>query len=103
MGVAGPYRAKYRPGGPASGGFPADIELVVVEGTPATVSLAVARLADGQVRLSWPATAVDLVLPTTPLPGGWADSQATVVTEGDQRLVMLAPTDQARFFRLARP
>lgn len=98
---AGTYTVLVSDGLGVVGSEPADL---TVEAAPATVSLAVSHLVNGNVRLSWPATAADFVLQTTPaLPGGWQNSQAAVVTEGDQRVVTLVPTDQARFFRLARP
>ncbi len=98
---AGTYTVLVSDGLGVVGSEPADL---TVEGAPATISLAVSRLANGNVRLSWPASAAGFVLQSTPaLPGGWADSNATVTTEGDQSVVLIAPTDQARFFRLARP
>lgn len=95
---AGTYTVLVSDGLGVIGSEPAEL---TVEGGTVEVRLGIERLANGNVRLSWPASAAGFVLQTTTaLPGGWADSDAAVTTEGDQFVVLIAPTDQARYFRL---
>ncbi len=97
---AGTYTVLVSDGLGVVGSDPAEL---VVEGEPVTVRLAVQRLANGNVRLSWPVEAAGFVLQTTTaLPGGWVNSQAAVISEGDQFVVLLVPPDQARYFRSGR-
>ncbi|MBI4326229.1 MAG: hypothetical protein HY674_13340 [Chloroflexi bacterium] len=70
---------------------------------PPRVSLGIQALTDGNVRLSWPSTASDFVLQFThALPGGWADSTASVNVEGDEFVVLVQPVDAATFYRLRK-
>ncbi|MBE7499958.1 MAG: DUF642 domain-containing protein [Verrucomicrobiales bacterium] len=73
--------------------------LLTVE-TPVTVSLTVARLANGNVRLAWPAASAFRLQSAAAVPGPYADDAAAVVVEGEENVVTLAPDGTARFFRL---
>jgi hypothetical protein len=95
---AGTYTVLVSDGLGVIGSDPAEL---TVEGSPIEVSLDIQRLANGNVRLSWPTSAAGFVVQTTTaLPGDWEDSNATVTTEGDRSVVLIAPTDSARYFRL---
>ncbi|MGE3312528.1 MAG: hypothetical protein AB7O66_21380 [Limisphaerales bacterium] len=70
---------------------------------PPEVPLSVARVAGGQVRLSWPATAVGFVLQSTAALGAaWENVGAAPVAEGDLLTVSVTP-EGTRYYRLAHP
>jgi len=82
-----------------------DDVIVVPGGTlpPPAVRLVSALQPDGLVRLSWPANADGFVLQeTAALPGGWQDSTAPVTIEGNEKVVMVEPTDAGSYYRLRK-
>lgn len=67
------------------------------------VTLAVTRAANGSIRISWPASATGWTLQeTAALPGGWANSAATVTTEGTDNVASLAADGARKFLRLTK-
>ncbi|MCL4177302.1 MAG: hypothetical protein KJ072_06105, partial [Verrucomicrobia bacterium] len=67
------------------------------------VSLAVGKDSEGNVKLSWPASAADYLLKSvTSLSDEWQNAPEPVVVEGDQRTVTVEATGNARFFRLSK-
>jgi hypothetical protein len=66
-------------------------------------TLAVARDAGGNIRLSWPASAEGFVLQSANvMPGDWQNASEPAVVEGDQQVVIIEPTADARYFRLIK-
>lgn len=56
-----------------------------------------------KIRLSWPISAVGYLLQETISPaGGWVDSAAEVAVEGSENVVLIAPDDRPRFYRLRK-
>ncbi|MFO1500173.1 MAG: hypothetical protein U1G07_17585 [Verrucomicrobiota bacterium] len=98
----------------------ADFSVVVSDGVESVISRAAkltvltsggggpaalqARLADGQLRLSWPANSGDLRLQTAPSLGGtvfWIDiGQDQIKTEGDSKTAIVPTSEARRYFRL---
>ncbi len=67
------------------------------------IPLSVAAAANGQIRISWPASATGFVLQETgALPGGWANSTAVVTTEGTENVASLPANGLAKFLRLTK-
>lgn len=75
-----------------------------VEAAPPTdVSLSIRQLANGTVRVSWPASATSFHLESaTAVNGTYAANNSTVTTEGDESVVIVTPASGAVFFRLAQ-
>jgi hypothetical protein len=74
-------------------------------GPTAAPTLKVTRTAQGKVRLAWPASASGYRLQSaTSLSGtiAWGAVQDTPLAVGDELVVETAPTDLARFYRLAK-
>jgi hypothetical protein len=65
-----------------------------------------ATLQGGQIRLSWPASAVGFVLKSTEslsAPALWQTVVASPTTIGEETTVLLSTTDRIRFYRLVTP
>jgi hypothetical protein len=70
---------------------------------PAEVRLTATRAAQGQLLLSWPATAADYKLEsTTNLSGQWTAVSGTPQTSGDQLTLTVSTTETASFYRLKK-
>jgi hypothetical protein len=81
-----------------------DNVIVVAGGTlpDPQVSLSVAPDAEGNIRLSWPASAEGYLLKSAnTLTGDWQDAPEPVVIVGDERTVTVEATGAARYFRLS--
>jgi hypothetical protein len=66
-------------------------------------TLAVTRAANGSIRVSWPTSATGWTLQeTAALPAGWANSTATVTTEGTENVASLPADGAGRFLRLTK-
>jgi hypothetical protein len=64
--------------------------------------LSISRAA-GKVLVTWPVSAQGFVLQeTSDLPGGWANSAATVTEQGPSYVAESAPTGSSRFYRLTQ-
>lgn len=75
---------------------------LTVEAPPATASLAISRLTDGNVRIAWPAAATEFRLQSaTAVTGTYTDDSSTIIVEGTENMVIVAPQGAAKFFRLA--
>ena len=69
---------------------------------PAEAHALTARLADGNVRLSWPTSAAGFRLQSaTAVTGAYADDPAPAVVEGELNVVTVTPQGAAKFYRLA--
>ncbi len=80
-----------------------DAAELVVEAAPTDVALGIQRLDNGNIQLTWPVSATGYRLQSTPaLPGGWTDYPGPVLIEGELAVVIVTPTDLARYFRLAQ-
>jgi hypothetical protein len=65
------------------------------------VSLAIARTAEGNVRLSWPTDSGFRLQSSANVTGAYTDDPAPAVVEGDLNVVTVTPQGAARFYRLA--
>jgi len=73
---------------------------LTVEATQ-SVSLSIARTANGNVRLSWPTAATGFRLQSaTAATGAYADDPSPAVIEGDSNVVTIATEGVAKFYRL---
>ena len=55
------------------------------------------------IQIAWPSGAMDFVLQeTSVLPGGWTNSPATVVVQGNQSVTTIGPSGLAKFYRLMK-
>lgn len=86
----------YFAGGPPNFRFQVDY---VRFGTLATRALEAALQLDGQVKVSWPASANATLESTTTLPGGWATDPNTVDTDGLRTWILEQPAG-GKFYRL---
>ena len=68
-------------------------------GTLATRSLQAELQLDGQVKVSWPASANATLESTTALPGGWATATNTATSDGIRTWILEQPAG-AKFYRL---
>jgi hypothetical protein len=86
----------YLAGGPPNFSFQVDYMRF---GTLATRSLQAELQLDGQVKVSWPASANATLESTTALPGGWSPDPATVTSDGITSWVLESNVG-AKYYRL---
>lgn len=66
-------------------------------------ALAITRLSNDQIRLTWPALADGFELQTASDPAGvWMGADLTPVTEGDTNVVVVSVTNSVRLYRLGK-
>jgi hypothetical protein len=68
-------------------------------------ALSLTGLESATLVLSWPTNDVTVVLEESPVfsPEAWVKAQQAVTVNGTNNTVTISPTDEKRFFRLARP
>jgi len=60
-------------------------------------------LSAGSIQVAWPTNAAGYVLQeTSVLPGGWTNSSASVVVQGNQNVAAITPVGIAKFYRLRK-
>lgn len=89
-------------GGAAANPTGLRVDDVVFNGVTQRPALRVAR-EGGEARVSWPVSATGFVLQeTNALPGGWADSTATISVSGDENVASIPASGAAKYFRLSK-